>query len=169
MLRILKKVLLLSIFFSCFSLFAEANYSFELYTLKGKLLSTAEIMHNPKVNYLIVDFFALMCEPCKRSLPKWDEFYKENKSKGFEFLLVSLPAKGEGKKGEKNLKNYFKQNRFGFNVVFDKYSKVGKQFGAVTKNDDVKLPMIFVLDKSGEIIFTTDSFDDAMAKIKKLK
>ena len=169
MFRTLKQVFLFSIFFSFFTLFAGENYSFELYTMKDKLVSTTEIMHNPEAKYLIVDFFSLMCEPCKRSLPKWDEFYKENKSKGFEFLLVSLPIKGEGKKYEKALKDYFKKNVFSFKMVFDKYSVVGKKFGAVTKNDDVKLPMIFILDKSGELIFKTDSFDDAMAKIKELK
>lgn len=168
MFRILKQVLLFSIFFSFFTLFAGEDYSFELYTMKGKLLSTSEIMHNPGVKYLIVDFFSLMCEPCKRSLPKWDEFYKENKSKGFEFLLVSLPIKGEGKKYEKGLKDYFKKNVFSFKMVFDKYSVVGKKFGAVTKDDDVVLPMIFVLDKSGNIVFKTNSFDDAMSKINDL-
>lgn len=169
MFPVLKKMVLLFLFFSFFTLWAAEDYSFELYTMKGKLLSTAEIMHDPEVKYLIVDFFSLMCEPCKKSLPKWDEFYKENKSKGFEFLLVSLPVKGEGKKAEKDLKNYFKNNVFSFRMVFDKFYVVGKKFGAVTSGNDVKLPMIFVLDKSGNLIFKAESYDEAVLKIKELK
>lgn len=169
MFRTLKQVFLFSIFFSFFTLFAGEDYSFELYTMKDKLVSTTEIMHNPEAKYLVVDFFSLMCEPCKRSLPKWDEFYKENKSKGFEFLLVSLPIKGEGKKYEKALKDYFKKNVFSFKMVFDKYSVVGKKFGAVTKDDDVLLPMIFVLDKSGQIVFKALSYEEAVSKISTLK
>ena len=166
-----KKVLLFSLIFLFFPMFAEENYSFDLYAMSGngKLISSDEIMKKSGAKYLIVDFFSLICEPCKRSLPKWEEFLKENRSQGFEFILVSLPAKGDRKKTEKDLKDYFKQNKFAFETVFDKYSVVGKQFGVVEKSGDVTLPMIFVLDKSGKLLFKTASFDDAMAKIKNLK
>lgn len=169
MFSILKKTVLFLLFFSFFTLFAEGDYSIELYTMKGKLLTSSEILGSPEVKYLIVDFFSLMCEPCKKSLPEWDKFYKENRSKGFEFLLVSLPVKGEGKKYEKALKDYFKKNVFSFRMVFDKYSHVGKRFGAVTKNDDVLLPMIFVLDKSGNLLFKAESYGEAVSKIKELQ
>ena len=158
-------------FFACFQLFAENDYNIELYSIgsNGKLVSSEEILKQSDVKFLIVDFFSLACDPCKRSLPLWDQFYKENRSKGFEFLLVSLPAKGEGKKPEKDLKNYFKQYNFSFKIVFDKYSAFGKKFGAVTKSNDVKLPMIFVIDKSGNLLFKAESYDEAMSKIKELK
>ena len=168
--NLLQKILFLSVFLCATALFAAENQHFELYSLSGKLLSTEEIMKKSEANYLIVDFFSLICEPCKRSLPKWDEFYKENKAKGFEFILVSLPAQGDRKKVEKDLKNYFNENKFGFDVAFDKYSKVGKKFGAVDeKTGDVTLPMIFVLDKSGKILFKASSYDEAVSKIKNLK
>ena len=168
--NLLKRILFLSFFLCITALFAaEANH-FELYSLSGKLLSTEEIMKKSDAKYLIVDFFSLICEPCKRSLPKWDKFYKENKPKGFEFILVSLPAQDDIKKVKKDLKNYFKENKFSFDVVFDQYSKVGKQFGAVDeKTGDVTLPMIFVLDKSGKILFKASSYDEAVSKIKNLK
>ena len=54
-------------------------------------------------------------------------------------------------------------------MVFDKYSVVGKKFGAVTESGDVQLPMIFVLDKSGNLLFKAESYDEAMSQIKKLK
>ncbi|MBR4531035.1 TlpA family protein disulfide reductase [bacterium] len=166
----MKKILFLSVFLCVSTLFAAEDYSFELYSMSGKLLSTEEIMKKSGAKYLIVDFFSLICEPCKKSLPKWDKFYKENKAKGFEFILVSLPAEGDRKKVEKDLKNYFKENKFGFDVAFDKYSVVGKKFGAVDeKTGDVTLPMIFVLDKSGKILFKASSYDETISKIKNLK
>lgn len=167
--NLLKKILFLSVFLCVSTLFAAEDYSFELYSMSGKLLSTEEIMKKSEAKYLIVDFFSLICEPCKRSLPKWDKFYKENKAKGFEFILVSLPAEGDRKKVGKDLKNYFKENKFGFDVAFDKYSVVGKKFGVVEKSGDVTLPMIFVLDKSGKILFKVSSYDEAISKIKNLK
>ena len=168
--NIVKKVFLFSLFFSFSMLFAD-DYTVELYAMSGsgRLVSSEEMMKKSDAKYLVVDFFSLMCEPCKRSLPKWEEFLRENKSKGIEFILVSLPADGEKKKTEKDLKNYFKQNKFSFETVFDKYSVVGKKFGVVEKSGDVTLPMIFVIDKSGKLLFKTDSFDDAMAKIKALE
>ncbi|MBO7126548.1 TlpA family protein disulfide reductase [bacterium] len=171
MINLLKKILVFSLFFSFLQLSAADDYSVELYAMSGngKLISSDEMMKKSGAKYLIVDFFSLICEPCKRSLPKWDEFLKENKSKGFEFILVALPAAGEKKKTEKDLKNYFKQNKFSFETVFDKYSVVGKKFGVVEKSGDVTLPMIFVVDKSGKLIFKTDSFDNAMSKIQNLE
>ena len=169
MFSFVKKFVFVSFFFSFFTLCAGEDYSFELYTMKGRLLTTSEIMSAPKVKYLVVDFFSLMCKPCITSLPKWDKFYKENKSKGFEFILVSLPQKGDGKNAEKALKDYFKKNAFSFNMVIDKYFLVGKKFGAVTKKDDVLLPAIFVLDKSGNMLFKAESYDEAMSKIQELK
>ena len=164
-----KKIVFFAVFFCFSALFAAEDYSFELYTMSGKLLSTSEIMRNPAAKYLIVDFFALICEPCKKSLPKWEQFYAENKAKGFEFLLVALPSKGDRKKVEKDLKDYFKQNRYNFSIAFDKYSVIGKKFRAVEANGNVKLPMIFVLDKAGTILFKAESYDEAMTKIQNLK
>ena len=113
--NIVKKVFLFSLFFSFSMLFAD-DYTVELYAMSGsgRLVSSEEMMKKSDAKYLVVDFFSLMCEPCKRSLPKWEEFLKENKSKGIEFILVSLPAEGNLKKNEKDLKNYFKQNKFSF-------------------------------------------------------
>ncbi len=166
--NLLKKVLFLSIFFFVSSCLMAEDYHFELYSMSGKLLSTREIMKSSNAKYLIVDFFSLICEPCKKSLPKWDKFYAENKGKGFEFLLVSLPAQGDRRKVEKDLKKYFRNQQFGFYNAFDKYSVVGKNFGAVEKSGEVKLPMIFVLNKSGEILFRAESYDEAMSQIKNL-
>ncbi|MBR6244000.1 TlpA family protein disulfide reductase [bacterium] len=165
----LKKVLFLSFFLIFSAVLAAGEYHFELYSMSGKLLSSEEIMKRAETKYLIVDFFSLICEPCKKSLPKWEKFYIENRAKGFEFLLVSLPALGDRKVVEKDLKKYFKENKFGFDVVFDKYSVVGKKFGVVEKSGDVTLPMIFVLDKSGKILFKAESYDEAISKIKNLK
>jgi len=164
----LKKILFLLVFLFVSALCADESNHFELYSLSGKLLSTEENMQRSQAKYLIVDFFSLICEPCKKSLPKWDKFYAENKTKGFEFILVSLPALGDRKKVEKDLKKYFKDNKFGFSVAFDKYSVIGKRFGAVEKSGDVQLPMIFVLDRSGKILFKALSYDEAMSKIKDL-
>ena len=165
----MKKIVLIILLLSFFTISADGNYSFELYSMSGKLVSTEEIMKKSDAKYLIVDFFSLICEPCKRSLPEWEKFYKENKAKGFEFLLVMLPATGDRKKQEKALKDYFKKNSFSLESVFDKYSVVGKKFGVVEKSGDVTLPMIFVLDKSGKLLFKASSHDEAVAKIKNLK
>lgn len=165
----MKKIVLIILLLSFFTIFADENYSFELYSMSGKLVSTEEIMKKSGAKYLIVDFFSLVCEPCKRSLPEWEKFYKDNKAKGFEFLLVMLPATGDRKKQEKALKDYFKKNSFSLESVFDKYSVVGKKFGVVEKSGDVTLPMIFVLDKSGKILFQAGSHEEAVSKIKNLK
>lgn len=45
--------------------------------------------------YLLVEFWASWCGPCRKSIPKLKELYSKYESKGFEILSVSIDEKKE--------------------------------------------------------------------------
>lgn len=48
-----------------------------------------------KGKYLIIDFWASWCGPCRAEIPHLKEVYKKYKDKGLEILAVSVDAKAE--------------------------------------------------------------------------
>ena len=48
--------------------------------------------------------------------------------------------------------------------MFDKYSITGKKFGIVDKSGSASIPMMFMLDKSGKILFQSEKHPEFIKK-----
>ena len=95
--------------------------------------------------YLLVDFWASWCGPCKGEIPYMKEAYKNFHDKGFEIMSVSLDDKRE------NWLNALRQFQMPWIQVSD-----CKGFRS-TVNDLYPIPSIpktILLDKEGKIIAT---------------
>jgi thiol-disulfide isomerase/thioredoxin len=68
----------------------NAFKNFELSDINGKTVSTA--LHK---NYLIVDFWASWCVPCRNQTPTLKKLYRAFRTKGLQIISVSVDEKKE--------------------------------------------------------------------------
>jgi thiol-disulfide isomerase/thioredoxin len=105
----------------------------------GKAVSLA----NFKGKYLLLDFWASWCGPCRAENPNVVKMYQKYKSKGFEILSISLDQ------DENAWKEAIKKDGLIWNHVSDlNYS----QQTLATNYNVQAIPKTFLLDKDGKII-----------------
>ncbi len=111
--------------------------------------------------YLLVDFWASWCGPCRRENPNNVKLYKKYKNKGFEILGVSLDKKRD------NWIKAIKDDGLTWPQVSDlKYwqSEAGKLYGVSS------IPYTVLLDKEGVIIakgLRGEKLDEKVAELIK--
>lgn len=116
-------------------------------------------MHALQAEVTVLVFWSPTCGHCKKSIPKLEPFYKQNKSKGVEVFAVSTELEIE------NLKKFIKSNKLSFINVSDTpeinknaYDYISK--GLTTLNslnfrtiyDIYSTPQIYILEKDKKIL-----------------
>lgn len=147
---------------------ADKTYRFELYSIDGKLTSSEEILQQKKTKILVVDFFSLYCEPCKKALPQWEQQYQKLKKRGLSFVVIVLPVEDNRMKEFEKIKKFFDAKKYSFPVLFDKYSLTGKRYKVVSKSGSAEIPQIFLIDKDGKLIETGSEHKKMSKKVNKL-
>ncbi|WP_316751484.1 TlpA disulfide reductase family protein [Pedobacter gandavensis] len=112
---------------------------FELKDLEGKLISLKDF----KGKYVLLDFWASWCGPCRKENPNVVKAYEGYKAKGFTVLGVSLDAK------EADWRKAVKEDGMPWTqVINDKKSRVNALY-------EIKaIPANFLIDPRGKIIAT---------------
>ncbi|GLB53573.1 thiol:disulfide interchange protein [Neptunitalea chrysea] len=111
---------------------------FDIYNLDGKIVSTNTV----NAPYLLVDFWASWCVPCRKQNPEWVKLYQEFHTKGFNILSISIEdgidtwKKGiekdhlewnhlrSGEEFDSPLAQYYQLYSIPYNIVIDKNRKV---------------------------------------------
>lgn len=109
-----------------------------------------------KGKYLLVDFWASWCGPCRQAIPKVKELYETYNAKGFEVVSISIDTdKSAWRKAMKEEAMPWEQ------LLSDNKDKTMEQF------QFSGIPTLYLVDKEGNIMerFTGYS-DEAEAKIK---
>lgn len=110
-----------------------------------------------KGKYLIIDFWASWCGPCRQEIPHLKEVYKKYKDQGLEILSVSVDAKpADWKKAMAEERMSWPQ----INAVESKPVMAAYLFSGI--------PYLVVVDKEGKIVEKNvrgESLDKAMKKI----
>ncbi len=147
---------------------------FMSYDLKGNLFELDNYAKEKKAKYLVVDFFSIICEPCKKAMPELEKFYLKSKEKGIEVVVVAIPSqKSAGKEEKKQVKTYFSEKaKVSFPVMYDIFYSVAYQYGvAIRKKDDaeISVPQIFLLDSRGNLLKKSDNYKEILKEIEKIK
>lgn len=125
---------------------------FTLNDLNGKPVSLASY----KGKYILVDFWASWCGPCRQENPTVVKAYNIYKSKGFDILGVSLDEKKE------NWEKAIKQDQLTWTHVSD---LKGWQSDAASLYGVKAIPMNYLLDKEGKIIAKSLRGEDLLKKL----
>lgn len=93
-----------------------------------------------KGNYLLIDFWASWCGPCRRENPNVKAAYQEWRSKGFEVLGVSTDRSAA------NWGLAIQQDEMTWHQVLDVQGEVSQQYNIQA------IPTVFLVDPKGNII-----------------
>ncbi|WP_439184442.1 redoxin domain-containing protein [Carboxylicivirga taeanensis] len=115
---------------------AEAP-EFTLKSVEGEDVSLSDF----RGKYVLVDFWASWCQPCRQENPNVVKAYKAFNSKGFEVLSVSVDGNHEA------WKKAIKEDGMTWShVIADEASGVAQMYGIQS------IPSTFLLDKEGKIV-----------------
>ncbi len=102
-------------------------------------------LSNFRGKYLLIDFWASWCAPCRAENPNVVKAYAKYHEKGFEILGVSL----DNERGRENWLNAIKKDGLAWTQVSDlKYwnNEVARKYGISS------IPQNFLLDPTGKIV-----------------
>lgn len=110
---------------------------FSLPSLDGHELALSDYQGK----YLLVNFWATWCGPCKVEMPSLESLHQKFKNRNLSVIAVSNDIFGA-----QVVEPYIQAQNFTFPVGLDPKLKVSNQFGVIS------LPTTFLIDPQGEII-----------------
>jgi thiol-disulfide isomerase/thioredoxin len=135
------------------SLIGTSIANFSLKDKDGKPYSAKDIVAGKK--YILVDFWASWCGPCRKEIPNLKTAYAEYGPKGFEILSVSID------KDEKAWQKALRQENMQWHNLLDD-DKVSKAFNVKA------IPATYLVDSKGVIIGDNLRGAELEAKLKEL-
>lgn len=131
---------------------------FTLKTPNGEDFSLSNI----KDKYILIDFWASWCKPCRASYPHLKEVYSKYKDKGFEVLAVSTDSDHEA------WKKAIKEDQTTWIHVVDTFNRPGFPADISTLYGVPFLPTTYLLDKKGVILAKNLSPDELDKKMEEV-
>jgi len=123
----------------------------------GKIVKLSDY----KGKYVLIDFWASWCAPCRRENPNLVKAYEQYKSKGFEILGVSLDKASDKAKWIKAIQD----DKLTWKQVGD---MKGWENDAAVQYEVKAIPMNFLIDPNGKIIAKYLRGEELDAKLKQL-
>ena len=118
---------------------------FVLDSLEGRTVR----LFNLRGKFVLINFWATWCIPCKMEMPSLESLYRRFRSDKFELLAISNDMFGE-----KVVRPYVEANRYDFTVLIDSKLQASNLYGIVT------LPTTFLIDPEGNVIGVKEGADD---------
>ena len=123
----------------------EIAPDFTLKNLEGREISLSDY----RGKFILINFWATWCVPCKVEMPSLEKLYQRFKSNDFELLPISNDMFGV-----KVVQPYVETQKFSFPVLVDPLLQVSNRYGVVT------LPTTFLIDPKGQVIGVREGADD---------
>ena len=129
-----------------------------------------QLLHRepPAANPLLINFWATWCEPCREEYPDLVKIDSEFKSKGLDFITVSLDDVGDIKT---KVPEFLKDMRAKMPAYLLNTPEPETAIAAVDKDWSGSLPATFLLNSKGEVVYSHQGKikpEELSAEIQKL-
>ena len=131
-----------------FTLFKRDSSEFTLSSTRGK--------------YIMIDFWASWCHPCRKAIPHWKEVYAKYHDKGFDIVSVS---------DDSRWKDWFKamdQEQMPWTQVCDEFPVKNMPARVGSLYMTTYIPFYVLLDKEGKILLYTSDENKIDEKLKEV-
>lgn len=131
---------------------------FSLSTKDGSKITLSAL----RGKYVLIDFWASWCKPCRAAIPHWKEIYPKYKEKGFEILALS---------GDRNRADWIKAmdvEQMPWLQVVDDFppGKMNSVVGGIYQVSFI--PFYVLVDKAGKILVFSGDKQEIDAKLAEL-
>jgi thiol-disulfide isomerase/thioredoxin len=134
----------------------------------GDTVKLSDVVKNPDVKLVLVDYWATWCEPCKEEMPYLQDIYLANKSKGLCPLVITI----DGNEGLKptivkavtnmKWKNDTEGHKGGepanitYTIPWDLKSSSKAMYGIAA------IPVTYLIDKNNKIRYMHSGFSEEL-------
>lgn len=131
--------------------------NFTLKSRSGKNIKLSEL----RGDVVMLNFWASWCGPCRQEMPLLEKIHKKYKRLGFTLLGVNV------EENTRDAKNYLKDVKVTFPILFDKTQKTSKLFNVSA------MPTTILIDRNGKKRYLHKGYkpgyeNDYKREIKKL-
>lgn len=127
---------------------------FEATTLDGTKTTLAALCKDKK--YIILDFWASWCGPCRREIPNLKEIYGKNASKGFDIVSISID------KEENPWLNAVKNEDLKWTNIRDTDHSIADKYKVTA------VPTMYVVDSEGRLVAENLRGEELAKKVDEL-
>lgn len=99
--------------------------------------------------WVLLDFFATDCEPCKKELPELQKMVDEFGPKGFVVLIIATDPQGV-----LLVKPFVESQKVELPLVIDRYRVTTERYGVTL------IPSVFLVDPKGAIAFKAEGYTE---------
>ena len=91
---------------------------------------------------LLLNFWNLACEPCKKEMKELDKIYLKYRENGFEYVSINI----DSPRSMAKVKSFVKSQKYSFTVLSDPKAALFRKMGGKV------MPFVIIVDSSGTII-----------------
>ena len=91
---------------------------------------------------ILLNFWNLACEPCKKEMKELDKIHVKYSDKGFEVVSINI----DNTRSMSKVKSYVNSQKYSFTVLTDPKAELFRKMGAKV------MPFVIITDSTGKII-----------------
>ncbi|TDQ11257.1 thiol-disulfide isomerase/thioredoxin [Pedobacter metabolipauper] len=137
--------------------------NFSLTDLSGKRVTLADLQGK----IVVIDFWATWCAPCIASMPAMQKLSSQHPE--VVFLFIATGENGTDAEARARVSTYVKKNKFPMHVLMDNYLTDHKRFQAAAAYKLTGIPAKIVIDRHGNLRFSTNGFTTDTEVINELE